>query len=62
MLNSLTKISYFLRGKLNDLDEAVDHMNEANSRFDKVMASDDASEAQNVPDMYLEPIRYLPRF
>ena len=32
-------------------------MKEATERFDKVMHSDDPSEAQNVPDLYLEPIR-----
>ena len=32
-------------------------MNEATVRFDKVMASEDTTEAQNVPDMFLEPIR-----
>ena len=32
-------------------------MEEANARFEKVLKSDDPSEAQNCPDLYLEPIR-----
>jgi hypothetical protein len=32
-------------------------MTEATVRFKQVMSSDDAAEAQNVPDIYLEPIR-----
>ena len=45
------------RGKVIDLEEAEKHMQEATEKFDKVMHSDDPCEAQNVPDIYLEPIR-----
>ena len=39
------------------MEEAEKHMAEAIARFDKVLKSDDPSEAQNCPDLYLEPIR-----
>jgi hypothetical protein len=42
---------------VGELEEAEQHMTEATARFRQVMNSDDAAEAQNVPDLYLEPIR-----
>ena len=45
------------RGKVSELEEAEQHMTEATARFNQVMSSEDAAEAQNVPDIYLEPIR-----
>ncbi len=45
------------RGKVTELEEAEKHMTEATARFRQVMSSEDAAEAQNVPDIYLEPIR-----
>jgi hypothetical protein len=47
------------RGKVTELEEAEKHMTEATARFRQVMSSEDAAEAQNVPDIYLEPIRQV---
>ena len=49
--------NWLFRGKVGELEEAEQHMTEATARFRQVMNSDDAAEAQNVPDIYLEPIR-----
>jgi len=60
LIKTLADIDYLLgetKGKVTELEEAETHMGEATTRFDKVLQSDDPSEAQNVPDLYLEPIR-----
>ncbi len=44
---------------MTELEEAEKHMTEATARFRQVMSSEDAAEAQNVPDIYLEPIRQV---
>ena len=54
---NVVQMQYNPRGKVGELEEAEIHMTQATERFDKVLQSDDPSEAQNVPDMYLEPIR-----
>ena len=45
-------------GKCTEYEELEAHLNEASKRFDQVLGSSDESLAQNVPEMYLEPIRY----
>merc|ERR1719384_878625 len=45
-------------GKCGEYEELEKHLMEATKRFDQVLGSSDESLAQNVPEMYLEPIRY----
>ena len=40
------------------MEEAETHMKDAAVKFELAMAPDAAEEASNVPDMYLEPLRY----
>ena len=45
-------------GKCGEYEELESHLIEATKRFDQVLGSSDDSLAQNVPELYLEPIRY----
>ena len=45
-------------GKCGEYEELETHLVEATKRFDQVLGSSDDSLVQNVPEMYLEPIRY----
>ena len=47
-----------MTGKCGEYEELESHLIEATKRFDQVLESSDDSLAQNVPEMYLEPIRY----
>ena len=44
-------------GKCGEYEELETHLKEATKRFDQVLDSSDDSLVQNVPEMYLEPIR-----
>jgi hypothetical protein len=50
---------FFLQtnGKVSEFEEIETHMSEATKRFEQVMKAEDDSTVQNVPEMYLEPIR-----
>ena len=45
-------------GKCGEYEELEKHLMEATKKFDQVLGSSDDSLVQNVPEMYLEPIRY----
>merc|ERR1719278_1274925 len=61
LVKSLSDVEMLLAettGKCTEYEELEAHLNEASRRFDQVLESSDESLAQNVPEMYLEPIRY----
>ena len=57
-LSDVEKLLEETTGKCTEYEELEAHLNEASRRFDQVLESSDESLAQNVPEMYLEPIRY----
>ena len=61
LVQSLADVEKLLEettGKCGEYEELEKHLMEATKQFDKVLGSDDDSLVQNVPEMYLEPIRY----
>lgn len=57
-LSDVEKLLEETTGKCTEYEELEAHLNEASRRFDQVLGSSDENLAQNVPEMYLEPIRY----
>ena len=61
LVRSLSDVETLLEettGKCGEYEELEKHLMEATKKFDQVLGSSDDSLAQNVPEMYLEPIRY----
>ena len=61
LVQSLADVEKLLEettGKCGEYEELETHLIEATKRFDQVLESSDDSLAQNVPELYLEPIRY----
>lgn len=61
LVQSLADVEKLLEettGKCGEYEELETHLIEATKRFDQVLESSDYSLAQNVPELYLEPIRY----
>merc|ERR1719282_1627926 len=57
-LSDVDKLLEETTGKCGEYEELETHLVEATKRFDQVLGSSDDSLVQNVPEMYLEPIRY----
>merc|ERR1719282_553064 len=57
-LSDVDKLLEETTGKCGEYEELETHLVEATKRFDQVLDSSDDSLVQNVPEMYLEPIRY----
>ena len=61
LVKSLSDVETLLEettGKCGEYEELEKHLMDATKRFDQVLGSSDDSLAQNVPEIYLEPIRY----
>ena len=61
LVRSLSDVETLLEettGKCGEYEELEKHLMEATKKFDQVLGSNDDSLVQNVPEMYLEPIRY----
>ena len=61
LVRSLADVETLLEettGKCGEYEELEKHLMEATKKFDQVLGSSDDSLVQNVPEMYLEPIRY----
>merc|ERR1719376_1672122 len=61
LVRSLSDVETLLEettGKCGEYEELEKHLMEATKKFDQVLGSNDDSLVQNVPEMFLEPIRY----